>query len=176
MAGFNYEAGKSNNMVSAEARGMLTLGRWAKKFGVKATAAAVKAVMQPTEAHHTGTGRVGKSRLSFVLDSAVGPNAEQIARMIDFDAAEPQVFLNCICRETVFGNLSGAYGRIIRRKCVPSEKISRRTVAMLRGKPTFKACSLLIIDESGEIIFDGLNREYDDFDTTVARMKAFAAI
>jgi len=86
MAGFNYEAGRSNNMVAAEDEGKLTAGRWGKRYGV--SAAAVVAVMKPTEAHHTGTGRRGKSRLTSVLSGDLRPTDEQLAAMRAFDAGD----------------------------------------------------------------------------------------
>jgi hypothetical protein len=90
MAGFDFAAGRSNNMVEAELRGMVTIGRWGKRFGV--SAAAVEAVMRPSEAHHTGTGRRGKSRLTPVIDSTLEPTAEQLAAMQAFDHGQrPQV-------------------------------------------------------------------------------------
>lgn len=113
MAGFDFEAGRSNNMVAAEDRGMITIGRWAKRHGVSA-AAAVE-VMHPTEAHHTGTGRRGTSRLTPVIDSAAEPTAEQLAAMLAWDRGD---------RPTVRGwhtvwvkDYSGPYGR---RRNVPT--------------------------------------------------------
>lgn len=83
MAGFDYSAGRSNNMVAAEERGMITLGRWAKRHGV--SAAAAKHVMHPSEAHHTGTGRRGKSRLTYVLPAALEPSESELASMRAWD-------------------------------------------------------------------------------------------
>lgn len=113
MAGFNFELGRSNNMVAAESRGMITIGRWAKRF--KVTAAAAVAVMQPPEAHHTGTGRRGKSRLTQVIDSAVEPTAEQIETMRDFDRAAkaakeapPTIVEDCAARYITWPTTRGA--------------------------------------------------------------------
>lgn len=87
MAGFNFEKGRSNNMVEAEeSRGKITIGRWAKKINVSARAAI--AVMQPTEAHHTGTGRRGKSQLTSVIDADLVPTTDQVAAMRAWDAGE----------------------------------------------------------------------------------------
>ena len=85
MAGFNFAAGRSNNMVAAEAAGKVTIGRWARRYGVSAAAAV--AVMQPSEAHHTGTGRRGRSRLTPVIAGDCEPTAEQVAAMKEFDRA-----------------------------------------------------------------------------------------
>jgi hypothetical protein len=86
MAGFDYAQGRSNNMVAAEDRGMVTIGRWAKRHGVSARAAIE--VMRPTEAHHTGTGRRGKSRLTAVIAGDCEPTAEQVAAMQAWDRGE----------------------------------------------------------------------------------------
>jgi hypothetical protein len=86
MAGFNFEEGRSHNMCAAEARGMVTIGRWAKRHKVSARAACE--VMQPTEAHHTGTGRHGKSRLTPVISAATEPTADQLAAMQAWDRCE----------------------------------------------------------------------------------------
>jgi len=86
MSGFNFALGRSNNMVVAEDRGMMTIGRWGKRHGVSARAAVE--VMHPAEAHHTGTGRRGKSRLTPVIASDCEPSAEQLAAMRAWDAGE----------------------------------------------------------------------------------------
>jgi len=83
MAGFDYAAGRSNNMVEAEARGMVTIGRWAKRHGISARAA--KAIMRPSEAHHTGTGFRGRSRLTPVIDADTEPSADELAEMRAYD-------------------------------------------------------------------------------------------
>jgi hypothetical protein len=90
MAGFNFSAGRSNNMLAAEAAGMVTIGRWAKRHGVSAKAA--ESVMRPTEAHHTGTGRRGSTRLTYVIEGSKEPTPEQLEAMRAFDAgARPQI-------------------------------------------------------------------------------------
>ena len=121
MAGYNYQAGRSNNMVDAEARGMITIGRWAKRHGVSARAAVE--VMQPSEAHHTGTGRRGKSRLTAVIEVACEPTAAQLIEMRSWDRGQ---------RPTVRGwyikwlrDYSGPYGR---RRNVP-------TLGLYEGDP-----------------------------------------
>lgn len=86
MAGFDYSAGRSNNMIAAEERGMITIGRWAKAHGVSARAATE--VMNPTEAHHTGTGRRGTSRLTPVIAGDMVPSAEQLAAMQAWDRGQ----------------------------------------------------------------------------------------
>ena len=86
MAGFDYAAGRSNNMIAAEANGMVTIGRWAKRLGVSARAAVE--VMSPGEAHHTGTGWPGRSRLTPVIDAATEPTPEQLAAMQAWDRGE----------------------------------------------------------------------------------------
>lgn len=83
MAGFDYSQGKSNNALAAEAGGKITLGRWAKRYGV--TAAAAKAVMNVYEYHHTGTGRRGKSRETYYIASTWQASPEQIAEMKAWD-------------------------------------------------------------------------------------------
>jgi hypothetical protein len=119
MAGFDYAAGRSNNMVEAESRGMVTIGRWARRF--KVSAAAAVAVMRPTEAHHTGTGRRGKSRLTPVIDAATEPTAEQLAAMRAFDAGDrPQVSGVYLKWAAVY---DGPYGR---KRFIP-------TVAVFEG-------------------------------------------
>jgi hypothetical protein len=108
MAGFNHDLGRSNNMLAAEERGQVTVGRWAKKYGV--TARAAVEVMNPSEAHHTGTGRRGKSRLTPVINESTVPTAEQLEAMKAWDRGE---------RPTVRGwyvawvkDYSGPYGRL----------------------------------------------------------------
>lgn len=86
MAGFDFAAGRSNNMVAAEAAGKITIGRWAKRHGVSARAAIE--VMRPAEAHHTGTGRRGKSRLTPVIAADLEPMPEQLAAMQAWDRGE----------------------------------------------------------------------------------------
>ena len=107
MAGFDFDRGRSNNMVEAESRGCLTAGRWGKRYGV--SAAAVVAIMQPTEAHHTGTGRRGRSRLTAVLPGELVPTAEQLAAMRAFDTGDrPQVAGVYLKWKTVY---DGPHGR-----------------------------------------------------------------
>ena len=84
MAGFNFAAGASNNMIDARERGMVNVGDWARRHGCSAAAAVD--VMAPTEAHHTGTGHRGKSRLTPVIAGDLEPTPEQIAAMKKFDA------------------------------------------------------------------------------------------
>lgn len=86
MAGFDYDTGRSNNMMTAEATGKTTIGRWAKRHGVSARAATE--IMRPIEAHHTGTGRRGKSRLTPVIASETEPTTEQLAAMRAWDHGE----------------------------------------------------------------------------------------
>jgi hypothetical protein len=86
---------------------MITIGRWAKRHGVSAGAAVE--VMRPSEAHHTGTGRRGKSRLTPVIARDTEPTPEQLAALQAWDRGE---------RPTVRGwytawehDYSGPYGR-----------------------------------------------------------------
>ena len=134
MAGFNYELGRSNNMVTAESRGMITIGRWAKKHGCSAAAAV--AVMWPSEAHHTGTGRRGKSRLTAVIDRELVPTAEQLEAMRAFDAGRrPQtrgVYLKWSA------DYSGPYGR---KSWIPTVAIFDGDEAAARKLKEFTAFS-----------------------------------
>ena len=107
MSGFNFEVGRSNNMLDAEERGMLTAGRWGRLHG-GFSATAVVAVMRPSEAHHTGTGRRGKSRLTPVLDGDVGPTAEQTVAMRAFDAGDRPRVQGAYLK---FESARGPYGR-----------------------------------------------------------------
>lgn len=122
MAGFNYELGRSNNMVAAEERGMITLGRWGRRYGVSARA--VQEVMRPTEAHHTGTGRRGKSRLTYVIEAATTPTAEQLAAMRAWDAGQRPVVQGWFTSWRK--DYSGPYGR---RRNVPVLAVYRGDVA-----------------------------------------------
>lgn len=155
---------------------MLTLGRWARRHKLRASAAAVLAVMQPTEAHHTGTGRVGKSRISYVLPASQAPTQEQREAMLAHDAEQPVVYENCTVRRTIFSDLTGNYGRIIRRNCVPSEKITRATVTIHHGEVVGyeRAASLLILAADGSVLVDRLNEKYDDRSAVLARMREVA--
>lgn len=122
MAGFNYELGRSNNMVAAEERGMVTLGRWGRRHGVSARA--VEEVMHPTEAHHTGTGRRGKSRLTYVIAGDLVPTAEQLAAMQAWDAGQRPVVQGW---HTAWRkDYSGPYGR---RRNVPVLAVYRGDAA-----------------------------------------------
>jgi len=84
MAGFNYDSGCSNNMLEARERGMMNIGAWGRRYRV--SAAAVENVMCPTEAHHTGTGRRGTSRLTYVISTKLEPTADQVAEMKRYDS------------------------------------------------------------------------------------------
>ncbi|MFQ5591319.1 MAG: hypothetical protein ACE5HE_09170 [Phycisphaerae bacterium] len=112
MAGFNHERGRSNNMVDAEARGMVTVGRWARRHGVSARAAVE--VMRPDEAHHTGTGRRGKSRLTHVLPRELEPSAGQLEAMRAWDAGDRPAVRGWHSKWEV--EYTGPYGR---RRNVP---------------------------------------------------------
>lgn len=182
MAGFNYGLGRSNNMVAAEASGKITIGRWAKRH--KVSAAAAGAVMQPCEAHHTGTGRPGKSRLTPVIQADREPTADQLARMQEFDRAQqeplptPVTHADCVIRWVEFDNLTGAYGRIIRRNCVPREVIERGsyTVEFCRDKKSGeleindKRCGLVVVQAGGLICSANINIAHDDVDAIAARL------
>ena len=107
VSGFNYEVGRSNNMVAAEENGQVTIGRWAKRHGVSARAACE--IMQPSEAHHTGTGRRGKSRLTPVIARETVPSADQLASMKAWDRGERQPVQGWFVRwEKTY---TGPYGR-----------------------------------------------------------------
>jgi len=109
MAGFDHQLGRSNNMVLAEAAGKVTIGRWAKRHKVSARAAVE--VMRPGEAHHTGTGHRGKSRLTPVIDSTVEPTSEQVTAMQAWDRGERPAVRGWY---TVWGRVTGRYGRVYR--------------------------------------------------------------
>ncbi len=164
MAGFDYEAGRSNNMVAAEERGMVTIGRWARRY--KVSAAAARAIMRPHEAHHTGTGRRGKSRLTYVIAGDCEPTAEQLAAMRDFDAAakaakeEQPVTTHTGC---VVRYLTWPTTRYARR--IPTEVIERNhTIELFAdGTPHWKRLSGLVVAKDGLVIFsDNLNPQYDN--------------
>jgi hypothetical protein len=174
MSGFNYAAGRSNNMMAAESRGMVTIGRWARQYGVSA-AAAVE-VMRPGEAHHTGTGRVGKSRLTPVIDGDREATPEEISVMKELDraakaarAAPPREVPGCTARWLSWP------GRYARRR-FPEEQIEYGLVALLfadgriecrhddgRATRRWERLSGLVIACGGEIVVaDNVNRQYDD--------------
>lgn len=122
MAGFNFELGRSNNMVTAEERGMVTLGRWGRRHGVSARA--VQEVMRPTEAHHTGTGRRGTSRLTYVIEADREPTAEQLAAMRAWDSGQRPVVQGWYTAWSK--DYSGPYGR---RRNVPILDVYRGDAA-----------------------------------------------
>lgn len=133
MAGFDYAAGRSNNMVAAESRGMVTIGRWARRHGVSARAATE--VMQPTEAHHTGTGRRGRSRLTPVIDSATEPTEEQLAAMQAWDRGDRPI-------------VQGWYTAWERRKINCFGKLrSVPVLAVFRGDAAAAPKSLIALDD-----------------------------
>ena len=175
MAGFNYSLGRSNNMVSAESRGMITIGRWAKK--IKVSAAAARYVMQPREAHHTGTGHTGKSRLTSVIDEATNPTDEQLREMRAFDAsasveksAAPLQLESCVARYVEWP------GRAAKRR-FPTEMIARldqlliyadgRIMAKRSDRDglttSWEKKSGLVIAQNGRVcITKNLNDRFDD--------------
>ena len=53
MAGYNWNEGKSNNAVYAENNGLKTATQLSKELGVSPSA--IKAMLEPTEWHHTST-------------------------------------------------------------------------------------------------------------------------
>ena len=122
MAGFDYQAGRSNNMVLAESNGKVTIGRWAKRHGVSARAAVE--VMRPSEAHHTGTGRVGKSRLTPVIGRAVEPSPAELSAMRAWDRGDRPRVMGWYVRWTK--DYSGPYGR---KRNVPTVGLYRDDVA-----------------------------------------------
>lgn len=134
MAGFNYEAGRSNNMVAAEAAGKVVISRWARKY--KVSAAAAVAVMQPAEAHHTGTGRRGKSRLTPVIDANAVPTDAQLAAMLAWDAGDRPVVQGWYVAWKK--DYSGPYGR---RRNVP-------TLGLYRGDVAKAPKSLVQLDDA----------------------------
>ncbi|MFA5266290.1 MAG: hypothetical protein WC378_20900 [Opitutaceae bacterium] len=163
-------------MVSAEAAGKITIGRWAKRFGVSA-AAAVE-VMSPTEAHHTGTGWRGKSRLTPVIDSDSTPTDAQVAAMKAFDesakaakSAPPRIVENCVVRYVTWPTT-----RYARRK--PTEHVEAVAAVELfatgaiacvakSGKRTthWHKLSGLVIAKDGKIVGHcNVNRAYDEPD------------
>jgi len=136
MAGFDYSLGRSNNMVAAEEEGKITIGRWAKRHGVSARAATE--IMQPYEAHHTGTGRRGKTRLTPVMPASLEPTAEQLAAMKAWDAGErPAIRGWYIVWKKQY---TGRYGR---RKNVP-------TIGIYNGDPASAPKRLRLIEDDDE--------------------------
>lgn len=171
MAGYNYNAGRSNNMVAAESEGKVVVSQWAKRYRVSA-AAAVE-VMQPGEAHHTGTGRRGKSRLTPVLDWEQEPTEAKLAAMRQFDAdkkaaktAAPVIHRGCIARWVYFTRRGGCY--------VPNEKVEKVAVVELQngsircrqaGEWTigWEKLSGLVIAKAGQVVVESkINRLYDN--------------
>ena len=182
MAGFDYEAGRSNNMVAAEGRGMVTIGRWAKRFGVSA-AAAVN-VMRPAEAHHTGTGRRGKSRLTPVIDGDTEPTAVQVAAMKALDAAAkhlkeapPTIIRDCVVRYITWPT-----SRWARR--IPTEQVEAVQSVELHADGTIECVdpyghrtvnwqrlSGLVIAKDGQVVAErNVNADYDDAAAIAARI------
>ena len=183
MAGFNYECGRSNNMVAAESRGLITIGRWAKRHGVSAAAAV--AVMNPNEAHHTGTGRFGKSRLTPVIDADATPTNEQLAEMKAFDAkaaadkaAAPTIYADCVCRYLTFPTSRCAKSRRPTEhveKVAAVELFAAGEVACVEtsGRRTIGWHKLagLVVAVDGKLIYHhNVNLAYDDVDAIVARI------
>jgi len=79
VGGYDYGEGRSRRMIQAEVEGKITIGRWAKRHGVSVRAAVE--VMALTEAHHTGTGRRGRTRLTYVIEADAEPTTEQLEAM-----------------------------------------------------------------------------------------------
>lgn len=190
MSGFNYELGKSNNALDAIERGMTTLGRWAKRHGV--SAAAAESVMRPTEYHHTGTGRRGKSRATWYVAADLEPTAEHLSAMKEFDRAAkvakqapPTVYIDCVCRRLYFPR----YARTRAGKR-PEERIDRvhevrifadGRIACLEANSANPALSAdvttgwekmpgVVIAKDGELIYDNVNARFDDANEIAKRI------
>ena len=173
MAGFDYSAGRSNNMVAAESRGMITIGRWAKRHGVSAAAAV--AVIRPHEAHHTGTGRRGTSRLTPVVDSATEPTAAQLSAMVEHDrlSAQSRTIGGCRVRW-----LSWPTSRTARR--LPSDHLELRGVDVVidghgRVERWERQSGVVIVGPDGAVVFENIDGRYDDLAAIVRRLTAPAA-
>jgi hypothetical protein len=188
MAGFNFLAGRSNNMVLAESQGKITIGRWGKRY--KVSAAAVMRIMCPTEAHHTGTGYRGKSRLTYVIHGETVPTEEQLERMRKFDAdrraakaylAErlapsqdtkaEQHFENCVARFKVFPSFPSRdrrpFEKFVRLETVKIHcdgKIVAKELGYAAATPGWhRRSGLMIMDAAGEIVAErNIFIEYDD--------------
>lgn len=177
MAGFNYELGRSNNMVAAEDRGMITIGRWAKRHGV--SAAAAQEIIRPTEAHHTGTGRRGKSRLTFVIASEIEPTAGQLSAMREFDRAAKSakesaavIYEHCARRYITWPTTRGA-------RRVPTEHVEGPgTLAVFadgrlewNGLAGTEKKSGLIVAREGRLIYHAnVNLAFDSLETIAKRI------
>lgn len=185
MAGFDFSAGCSNNMLAARARGMVNAGTWGRRFRV--SAAAVVAVMRPTEAHHTGTGLRGRSRLTPVLPGYLQPTEEQLAAMRAFDsaakaakaakAAPPRVE-----RDRVARYLRWPTSRLARR--IPTEVVERLSEVWVFADGRMKAVKVdgrtticweqlsgLVVARAGQVIFTAnVNAEFDDAEKIAARI------
>lgn len=186
MAGFNYSLGCSNNMLAARERGMVNVGTWGRRWGV--SAAAVIEVMRPAEAHHTGTGRRGRSRLTYVIAGATEPTADQLAAMRGFDAemrlakhvakearkmgsfSQPvRVARDCVARYLTWPTTRGAR-RIPREVVEPLAELRFFTDGSIVGvePPTgrlttgWERLSGLVVARAGQVIFTNrLNEEFD---------------
>lgn len=179
MAGFNYELGRSNNMVAAEEAGKITIGRWAKRFRVSARAAV--AIMRPSEAHHTGTGRRGKSRLTPVIEGDREPTSDQLAAMREFDRAAKAArsappLTRCVIRWLEWPGFSSRLGRFRRgADRTPLERIERDVTVSLdkNGVPLDKAYrtgSGLVVAHKGKVIFTNCNPQFDNAATIATRI------
>jgi len=172
MAGFDFSSGCSNNMLAARDRGMVNAGIWGKRYRV--SAAAVMAVMEPTEAHHTGTGHRGRSRLTPVLPGDLEPTAEQVAAMREFDraareakAAPVTILTGCTVRYLQFHRY--ARTRAGRR---PDEVIDRdRTVELRGGAPQLKMLpGLVLVGPDGQVLVENVNSRFESATEIAARI------
>ncbi len=182
MAGFSFSAGCSNNMLAARERGMVNASTWGRRHGV--SAAAVVEVMRPGEAHHTGTGRRGRSRLTPVLPDDLEPTGEQLAAMRAFDAAAraakaapPRVERACVARYL-------RWPKSPRARRVPAEVVQplaeirlfadgRMEAVEADGRVTthWERLGGLVVARDGQVVVTAnLNSVYDDAETIAARI------
>ena len=182
MAGFNFELGRSNNMVAAEERGMVTIGRWARKYHV--TAKAAKIVMDPDEAHHTGTGRPGKSRLTYVIERDTVPTDAQLVKMRAIDAGETITKTDCMVRWLEFEHVIGRFGKHLGRRPV-EHAVSDATVvfdaanrvALVNGRDASHWCGLIVLEADGTLLSaERVNGFYESVDSISARLCSAKAV
>lgn len=182
MVGFNYERGRSNNMVDAESRGMMTVGRWANRYGVSARAVIV--IMHPTEAHHTGAGHVGRSQLTPVLHYTHTPTNAELVAMRDFDRTPLIDHLDCTARWLHWTTQRYRNrGRTCRRR-VPHPVVSLGTtvrvdcqggIQSINGKPAYRLAGVVILSSTGELIAHSRVSPYENLSEITADLRRRAS-
>ena len=85
---------KSNNALDAENRGLSTAYAVAKHIGHGATAAGVKAVLKPSEWHHTSKMYNETDYFDFEVDveEAAGEGRDLAAEIIEVSKIKPQIY------------------------------------------------------------------------------------